>query len=350
MAEIRTKNPSLTFIDFPNESIRQFACKQIYRRLKVLINSIRNNVSDSSPNVIFARSEVSIIGILNILAIISLGLRKVSVVYTQYPLKNGRLHQKIWAYAIEKILRIPYFSQVYVRPDIVNIKCESLSKYSKVLAENLLMHPNFIPLALPEMNEQMYLKGRKKREQSPVEIFTTAKSERRKGLEELINIFLELKDGVPGGVKLKIVLQITSENQKRYYELLINKFQSNIDKNDIEIFINRDPFQTRKIMNESDLYVLNSRNEPASFSHLEAIALNIPVIINRDNGSSSVLTDDFGVRKIQTANELKIAIETSISHLSYQKRNIRDLRAELERNISPKEISKLWLKKSKFVE
>lgn len=341
IAEIRSENANINFIDLSSSSKSNFIPRHVFRNLENLIKSLKQNISDSTNDVVFTRSEISIIGITNLVAILVTRLKKQTVVFTQYPISNPKIHQIVWKYIIRRILRLGYFSQVFLSYDNLLDKNETILEYSEKLKKCLNNHDLFIPLAMPKIeNENLF-----RRSNVDVKsIVCIAKCDPRKGLEELIGMYLELDASLPIVTKLKLVVQVLNKKQCIFLENLKEKFDMTSLGN-IEIYTNVSPKEAREIIGSSDIFILNSVNEPASFSQLEAIALGIPVILRRSNGSSSVLPNSFGVGKINDSKELKVITRDFIANWSNQKTDVEKLRRELLSIIGADVISEKWLKK-----
>ena len=341
IAEIRSENANIKFIDVFSSSKSDIYLRRVIRNLKHLIKSLKRYISESSNNAVFTRSEISITGISNLVAILTLGLRKKTVVFTQYPISNPKIHQIVWEYILRRILKFAYFSQVFLSYDNLNDKYETIFKYSEKLKNCLNDQDLYIPLAMPIIKSE---KQFGKNNVDITSIVCIAKCDPRKGLEELIEMYLEIEQLLSNATKLKLIVQAQNRKQYIYLETLKEKFDITSHSN-IEIYTNLLPKVAREIISGSDIFILNSVNEPASFSQLEAIALGIPVILRRSNGSSSVLPNSFGVGKINDINELKVTTLDFIANLSSQKTEVEKLRLELSSIISASVISEKWLKK-----
>lgn len=344
IAEIRIENANVKFFDIFARTKMNIGGLKVFENLKNLMRVLNQNMSGSSNNVVFTRSEMSLIGITNLLAILILGLKKRTVVFTQYPVMNARLHQILWEHMIRSILRIEYFSQVLVSNDNFDDRHVSVIEYSEKMKKYLNNQELYIPLAVPEI-DMPFSKGNVAATKS---IVCTAKCDPRKGLEELIDMHVEINELLLERIKLKLIVQVLNSNQSKFLRQIREKLDINTYPDLIEIYVNVSPNEARSIIHESDIFILNSTNEPASFSQLEAIALGTPVIIHRNNGSSSILPNNFGVGKVSNYNELKSTTNKFITNLATQQTEIKRLHVELLSFISAQKISEMWLKKLKY--
>jgi glycosyltransferase involved in cell wall biosynthesis len=76
------------------------------------------------------------------------------------------------------------------------------------------------------------------------------------------------------------------------YQDFERKLEDLPDQVEVEIVGEIEHNKVLDIMDMSDIYVLPSANEPASFSHLEAMARGLPVICSDTNGTSTYVQEN----------------------------------------------------------
>lgn len=338
-AEIRKAQNNLKIVDMPKYD--KFG--RTFKQSRFLYQNLRTNVNRNAPNIYFARCEVSSIGISILISLIALGVRNNCVIYTQYPIYNPKFHHILWKFLIKRVLRIKYFTQVLTSFDSSDNYFAHISEYGENLRKVLRQNIGYIPLPIPKIEFDTKVKNRNVvKQNSFLSFITVAKCEPRKGLDLLIEIFQSISNQIDSNLKLKIHLQVLNDNHKEFLNYLIDKYDlRNTDQ--IEVYINWTTEETRWSIQNSDIYILNSRNEPASFSHLEALSLGVPIIINRFNGSSSILPNQFGVTKIETLIELSESMISSIMNAKKLKSEIVQLNMELEKIIGPDAVAMRWL-------
>jgi len=149
---------------------------------------------------------------------------------------------------------------------------------SQKLASNVV----FLPFGI-RINEAVNKIFHKK-----TNLLLVSKIQKRKKVLDLIKVFkkLYLEDS-------NLCLNIASREikDKGYYSQMNDFIKINNLENAVKIFINLSSGEMRELYLKSDLYLLVSFNEPAAFSHLEAMNFKIPVLLNKFNGTSDYIKD-----------------------------------------------------------
>ena len=135
----------------------------------------------------------------------------------------------------------------------------------------------FIPFVTEKCHkkEKFYQGGR-------LNIITVTKFIPRKNILELMEVINSLKNY---NIHLRIIGSLNN-NRLEYYNKINSYIKENDIKDKISLDININSYKVNEFLKESDLFVLMSSKEPASYSQLEAISNSLPVIISVDNGTS----------------------------------------------------------------
>jgi glycosyltransferase involved in cell wall biosynthesis len=335
-AELRYQNKKLIFADSEIKRCYRFRNIEIncFRFLN-MIKILRVREKQFLKMHIFIRSEISIFGIVSLLLILLSGSKNRSVVYTQYPKTSKKLRHRLWKYLVINVIKLKYFTQVYSKPDISKTKFRSVSDYDAVLFGKLKEESGFIPFALPRIN---FSKQKKENH-----IISVGKAEDRKGFIELIETFRSLHQVELKTYKLVLVMQVAKKEHKEIYGKIREENRDLIQSERLYLFCNLQTIETRRKIAKSNVFVLNSHDEPASFAQFEAIALNTPVILNRDNGACEILPDNFGIMKIRSNKDLERAIVQMVRYISQNRKSLESLNRILSNRLDSDYICESWL-------
>lgn len=118
-----------------------------------------------------------------------------------------------------------------------------------------------------------------------IRILEIGKFERRKHHLLMLDAFSVVHQALPGA-RLCIAGEVSNPRHQQYYE----EVQQHVHELHLEglvtILLNQDRQQMDALYRASDLFVLPSTNEPAAYSHLEAMGYSIPVVVTSCNGTS----------------------------------------------------------------
>ncbi|MDA3855182.1 MAG: glycosyltransferase family 4 protein [Candidatus Woesearchaeota archaeon] len=175
-------------------------------------------------------------------------------------------------------------------------------KESKRFSKN----PLFLPFGI-SINDKI-----KKQKHETINIICNSKIQKRKNVFELIKEFEKLSKEYEK-IRLKIVAREIIDNDY-YYEILNFIREKKLEKKvSIEIGISLE--EVFEIYKKSDIYILVSYDDPAVYSHIEAMNYELPVILNKYNGTSDYIEDgkDGIIIKNKNFSEIYKALEKVIT-------------------------------------
>jgi glycosyltransferase involved in cell wall biosynthesis len=343
IAEIRNASVDLSFCDNALKAkIKVFRFEFSHFRFWHMTKKLKKIKESSHSLKIYLRGELSFFGIISTALILFAGMRNQTTIYTQYPKKSKSIHHKTWKFLIVNLLGIRYFTQVYSFPDESITIFKDLSIYREYIDKRLLRNIDYIPFSIPRIvniSKQNFTKK---------DIISVGKAEPRKGFTELIEVFNRNSDRFLESHKLILVLQVLNSKHQNYLNSIIEESKDLIDEKKIEFHINLSTQQTRDKINEAAILILNSVNEPASFVQWESISIGTPVIMNRSNGSSDLLPQDYGILKVSTIIQLEDAVVKMIKEISLQEQRVVDLKNVLVNYLEPNQIMKKWIEISEL--
>ncbi len=200
------------------------------------------------------------------------------------------------AYPIVKFLLIPKRTMIYASV-----------KEGYITGKKELKNVHYIPCPIESSKTKSF------KTSSTLNILCIGKfNEKRKNHILLIEALNQLQEKYP---KIKFNLSIAGalSYKNAYYDAVMKKINS--AKIDIKIHKNVAHKDMEKLFLKSDLYIVPSNNEPASYSNLEAMSYGIPVILSSDNGTKCYTSHgkDGFIFKKDSLESLSNSIESFIS-------------------------------------
>lgn len=158
------------------------------------------------------------------------------------------------------------------------IKILSQTKVGLRESKKFTNYPYYVPFGIR-------IQYFKKKTHSTFNIICVSKIEPRKNVDIVIKVFYKFQKKVP-----KSKLFITSKRvfNKNYLEQ-ITKLIDKTCPNKISTFFDISKNEMNELYSISDIYILASHNEPAAYSHLEAMNHGIPIIITPYNGTTNYI-------------------------------------------------------------
>lgn len=151
-------------------------------------------------------------------------------------------------------------------------------KESKIFSRN----PLFLPFGIKIKDDVEKIKH------SGINIVCNSKIQKRKNVLELIKEFEKLTK-IHSNLNLTIVAREIED--LNYFNEIKIFIREKLLSDTIEIKIGISLKEVYKIYLKSDIYILVSFDEPAAYSHLEAMNFQLPVILNKYNGTSDYIED-----------------------------------------------------------
>ena len=176
-----------------------------------------------------------------------------------------------------------------------------------------------------------------------IEFTTTCRITKGKGLEDLIQVFLELCN-MYKNIHLTIIGGPISKNDKNYFYYLNNIINNNKHRNKINITgITEDVYF---YLNKSNFYIHPSYREGMPKSLIEAMSVGLVPIASRIRGSKEIINNNINgfLFKSKSQKELKLNIKKAmslsdeeykkISYNSFKSVEIYDEKSYLNRQIN----------------
>jgi glycosyltransferase involved in cell wall biosynthesis len=336
IAEIRNADNKLNIEDRMITRVLNLGNRKVnFFRFINMWKTLNEFKANSDSMKIFVRCEASLFGFISLCLVFVSRTRKFTTVYTQYPIANPRVNQVIWIFIVKNVFKFKYFSQVFVKPDYSSRRFKEIDSYTNWMLSELSSNRAFIPFALPNICREERSKTWK--------MISVGKSEQRKGLMEIVEVCRKLWVDGELNYTLDLVLQVLNNDHKIFFCELFNSVSDLIEEGRIKIYTNLNALQTRIKISESDFLILNSINEPASFVQFEALALKVPFILNRSNGSSYLLPDGFGLKKIDTISSLREGILDMVENFDMYKKDIAKIQVLYSVDLNGASIATKWL-------
>lgn len=223
-------------------------------------------------------------------------------------------------------LLIKFFSAKWISPCLGD-----RNKYNKKNS-----HIYYIPFCMDIENyEKIWFKD------DVINILTIGKFVERKNHHLLINALKNLSKKFK--FRLTIIGELSNTTGNEYYEKII-ELSKNVDfKIDIKLNMKRN-----EVFNEyknHDIFILASRNEPASVSNLEAMAFGLPIITS-DTNKTSIYTQNSG---FIFKSDSEIDLTRQLDKLLISRTNIIDMGKEslntVKRNHNSQNVYKYFYEK-----
>lgn len=206
---------------------------------------------------------------------------------------------------IIKKFRIIYYTQgaKYVKKisllrkihDIICVRLLNISWFTPVLYYgtynyNLIENKNIT--YLPFFVYSKVNKSKTAPNDSTIKFLCISKYEPRKNIMALIDAIKEITDDNIYNLELTIVGSTGTIEREEYYQK-INKYINQLGIDKYVHTLKNIPYKQMNVhFNNNHVFVLPSKNEPASISQIEAMTYGLPVICSNDNGTSHYVNDN----------------------------------------------------------
>ncbi len=181
---------------------------------------------------------------------------------------------------------------------------QDISHYNKKMC--------FLPFSIDAHNfsKKHFSRGR-------INIISIGKFIERKDHLTLLKAFLMLKDKYPS-LHLTIIGESSDDDCYSRVQQFINE---NKLSRGVDILLNLPNKKILKMYRAFDLFVLPSYNEPAAYSHLEAMANKLPIIVSDENGTKNYINEGYNGYIFKARDHVDLANKIEII-ISDKKRTI----------------------------
>ena len=236
------------------------------------IKKFITDIYNFKPDVFVIRNSAPLVAIL-LTIIISLFFKKKIILYTQTPVFKSKISFK------RKFLKFLVFRifDSWYSPVLFNSTFDK-----KFLKEDYGI--KYIPFCMPPKKDLNLNPN------SIIRFLTISKFEERKNLMLILKCFNDISRL---GYKFHytIIGQTGNAKREKYCDKLDEYIRENELKN-ISLIKNLSFDLLDNYYRKNDIFILNSVNETASISQLEAMSYGLPVIIGSDNGTASYVKDN----------------------------------------------------------
>ena len=262
------------------------------------ISSINQELQKASPHRIVVRFEFDLTSVKNL---ISARLSGVPVyVYTQWPVINMPMIKKIFLLIFVRLLKMPTFSPVYqygnTIKDLEKLGIESKIEFDHQMKNRLLSNfpIKWIPFTLPESYTTMMTGVTEKQKESKFQFVTIGKFVSRKNHKMIVETFCKNQLFIESDSKLVVIGECTTKEHDSLFNDLVRilKFYNTSDK--IHLLRNLTHEEVQTVLRNSHIFLLQSLDEPASISVLEAMGNANLLILNPASGTADYAGVDFG--------------------------------------------------------
>lgn len=306
----------MTEQDFTSKFSAYFAqfsyLKALYRKILV-----------TKPNFLILRFESDLISLLLLVGV--LFSRVPFMLYIQQPILGLSFRHQLSRLLFSRILKIPIMTPVYSLKDEWCGHPNDHFEYK---------HIHFIPFAvcqfsLLEIDEPL------NNDSSKINFLSIGKFQERKNhlkvLQSLSNNYLFKKT--------KSTLTLVGEVSNAEHILVQKQIQLFIAENGfqevVKIKINLNHFETLNEIAKSDVFLLMSKDEPASFSNIEAMSQGKSVVVGSGNGTSNYMRNGLGGFIVNDFYELQKKVTYLMSEPGFKESAGQENMAVIEKLSNP---------------
>jgi glycosyltransferase involved in cell wall biosynthesis len=159
----------------------------------------------------------------------------------------------------------------------------------------------------------------------------------RKNHIELIHIARQLSDmGI--SFDLTIVGEVSSPAHVGYHEACVRAIEELGLQDIVQLKINLRHDLVLEMMEDNDLFLMLSSEEPASISHIEAMGKGMAVVVTADNGTATYVQPTFG-RICPNVSDVVGALEEILRHPGQLQSMRRNAYAFALENLTPEAVA-----------
>ena len=302
----------------PTVTSRALKCIPLSKALKVKLASpklsiIFQEVKQIEASRIVIRFELDLMSLKYLLVA---RLQDVPVfIYTQWPVINTPIFKKLILIFLVKCLKLPAFSPVYDYGD-TKLCFDSIEKAHKVEFDLYMKRKqsgskflHWIPFTLSESFTQTKDKSHAEINYSNLRFTTIGKFVQRKNLLMIVEVFCKNQMFIDSGSVLTIIGECTTEEHKAVQQELDRFLENHSAFDKVKILTNLSHEEVRNILALSQVFLLQSSNEPASISILEAMGNGNVLILDPGSGTASYVGENYGSLAASSQDELGRCID-----------------------------------------
>ena len=236
-------------------------------------------------------------------------------IYTQWPLIDTPKFKKLILLFFVRFLKLSIFSPVFeyghARLNFNSVENAHKSDFDLEMKrkQSKTELAQWIPFTLSESFTQAKDKSLCEVNESILRFTTIGKFVERKNLLKIVEVFCKNQMFINSDSVLTIIGECTTEEHKAVQQEL-NRFLENhaaFDK--VKILTNLSHEEVRNILVASQVFLLQSSNEPASISILEAMGNGNALILDPASGTASYAGENYGALAASSQDELGQCID-----------------------------------------
>lgn len=300
--------------------------------ISTFFHKLLKGLRSSAKDTLIIRTEWNVLSILAL--ILSFRSKARLFAISQYPLKDPKVKQKLLNKCIKYFYKSKQYTQVFSRGQSAQVIENPRTIEDFIIEmENRMLYKdkeiNWLPLPYPLFDENLN-SFKPIRKNDEIRIICVSKPQKRKRLQEVVTCIATLNKII----KKKIVLELCL-GDIRSYPNEVRELRTVISRLGMDSIVNihtyLSPTEVLHMMQRSDLFLLASHKEPASYSQLEAIACGLPCIMSADNGAIDMLPIGYGIRIFIEIENLLGQLIAGIENLEKDRQLIQETRDVLKR-------------------
>ena len=277
------------------------------------LSEIFREVKKINADRIVVRFELDIVSIKYLL-VARLESAPVSV-YTQWPVIKTPIFKRMLVALFLYLFRMRTFSPVYDKNhsklDFDAVENSTRDQFDLEMETKLTEHHliHWIPFTLPESLIANKNREDKKKDKPPFQFVTIGKFVERKNHLMIAEVFSKNQLFMESDSELIIIGECTTLEHRVVLQKLEQLLKNYGSGNKIKVVKNLNHGEVQKILEHSQVFLLQSTNEPASISILEAMGKSNLLILNPRSGTASYSGDNYASFASSTQHELSQCIE-----------------------------------------
>jgi len=288
------------------------------------ISNIKDELQKVEPNIIVLRFELDVTSVKNL---ICARLSGVPVyIYTQWPVIDMPIIKKMIILFFVRLLRMPAFSPVYQYGKSVN-DFEKTGTGNKIDFKGDMNNRSqlnslikWMPFTLPESYTTIMTDISEKQKESKFQFVTIGKFISRKNHRMMVETFCRNQNFMKSDSELIIIGECTTVEHELLYKDLARILQLYDASDKIRILRNLSHEKVQEFLRQSQVFLLQSLDEPASISVLEGMGNANLLILNPASGTADYAGVNFGSLASTSEVELDRCINKVLEDKSFVER------------------------------